>query len=424
MEKPLTMNIRPGMEPLSIEEYEKSGGYEALRMALHMSPLELQQKVRDGNLKGRGGAGFQTGQKWSAVPMGPDAPHPKYIVLNADEMEPGAFKDRLLLEGDPHSFIESSIIMGYAVEADAAYVFIRWEYPLSARRIERAIAEAYSRGYLGKNILNSGYSLEIYVHTSAGRYMCGEKDGMLGALEGRRPTPRAKPPNAQTCGLWGKPTIVENVETTCNVRHIILHGSEWFRKLSRTDEGGTKIYGASGRVKRPGLWELPMGTPIREILEEHAGGMQEGYRFRGLLPGGASSDFVIEEHLDTPMDFNSMRKIGSHLGTGTMIILDDKTCSVGMVNNLQKFFARESCGWCTPCREGLPWVSKTLQAIEDGQGEADDLDILKQHTWLLQHDHTFCSLAPGAMFSLHSALRYFRPDFEQHINERRCPWRK
>ena len=195
-----------------------------------MSPQELQQKVRDGNLKGRGGAGFQTGQKWSFVPMGPDAPHPKYLAMNADEMEPGTIKDRLLLEGDPHSVVESSIIIAYAIEADIAYIFIRWDYQLAAARVEKAIAEAYERGYLGKNILNSGYSLEMYVHTSAGRYMCGEENGLLDALEGKRPIPRAKPPYPQTCGFWGKPTVVENIETACNVPHIILHGPEWFKK--------------------------------------------------------------------------------------------------------------------------------------------------------------------------------------------------
>jgi NADH-quinone oxidoreductase subunit F len=424
MEKPLTKNIRPDRTPMTIKEYEMAGGYQALHKALTMSPQDLQQKVRDGNLKGRGGAGFKTGVKWGFVPMGPDAPRPKYLAMNADEMEPGTIKDRLLLEGDPNSVVESSIIIAYAIGADIAYIFIRWDYQLAAARVEKAIAEAYQRGYLGKNILKSGYSLDMYVHTSAGRYMCGEENGLLDALEGRRPIPRAKPPYPQTCGFWGKPTVVENIETACNVPHIVLHGPEWFKSLSRTDEGGTKIYSMSGRIKRTGPWELPMGTPIREILEEHAGGMQEGYKFRALLPGGASTEFVTEEHLDTPMDFNWMMKIGSHLGTGTMIVLDDKTCPVGMINNLQQFFSRESCGWCTPCREGLPWVSRILQAIEDGRGEPRDLDILSEHTWLLQSGHTFCALAPGAMFSLESGLKYFREDFERHITEHRCPWRK
>jgi NADH-quinone oxidoreductase subunit F len=424
MEKPLTKNMRQDRTPMTIQEYEMAGGYQGLRKAMTMSPQEVQQRVRDANLKGRGGAGFQTGLKWSFVPMGPDAPRPKYLAINADEMEPGTIKDRLLLEGDPHSVVENAIIIAHAIQADVVYIFIRWEYKLSTERVLKAITEAYERGYLGKNILKSGYSLEMYVHTSAGRYMCGEENGLLDALEGKRPIPRAKPPHPQTCGLWGKPTVIENVETTCNVRHIIMNGPEWFRNLSYTKEGGTKIYSASGRVKRHGPWELPMGTTIRELLEEHAGGMQDGYKFRGLLPGGASTDFVVEEHLDTRMDFDSMEKIGSRLGTGTMIILDDKTCPVGIVNNLEQFFARESCGWCTPCREGLPWIAKILQAMEDGRGESGDIELLVEHSWLLGPGHTFCALAPGAVEPLQSAIKYFYDDFQRHIYEHRCPWRK
>jgi NADH-quinone oxidoreductase subunit F len=294
---------------------------------------------------------------------------------------------------------------------------------LAAERLRRAIAEAYAAGYLGKDILGSGYSLELRLHTSAGRYMCGEETGLLDALEGRRAIPRGKPPHPTSCGLWGKPTVANNVETLCNVPHIINRGAAWFKGLSRGEDGGTKLYGASGRVKRPGLWELPMGTPIREILDEHAHGMQEGYRFRGLLPGGASTDFLVEEHLDTPMDFNSVERAGSRLGTGTMIVLDDRTCPVGMVHNLEKFFAHESCGWCTPCRDCLPWAAMTLEALEDGRGQEGDLEILASQCWMMSPGHTFCALAPGAAEPLRSALKYFREDFQRHIRERRCPWR-
>jgi NADH-quinone oxidoreductase subunit F len=262
----------------------------------------------------------------------------------------------------------------------------------------------------------------MQVHVSAGRYMCGEETGLLNALEGKRATPRAKPPFPQVSGLWGKGTIVNNVETLCNVPHIVRNGAEWFRKLSLTGDGGTKLYGVSGKVKRPGLWELPMGTPIREILEEHAGGMREGARFRALLPGGASTDFLTEEHLDVRMDFASIEKAGSRLGTGTMIVLDDGTCPVGMVHNLELFFARESCGWCTPCREGLPWTEKILRALEDGRGRPEHLDRLTLHTSLLGMGRTFCALAPGAMEPLQSALKIFHEDFERHIREKRCPW--
>lgn len=424
MEKPLTHDISAGKEPPDLAQYEKGGGYSGLRKALGMAPADVQQVVKDANLRGRGGAGFPTAQKWSFVPMGDDAPHPKYLVCNADEMEPGTFKDRLLLEGNPHQLVEGMIVSAYALQADIAFVFLRWAYKLAAHRMERAIGEAYGKGYLGKNILGSGYSLELHLHASAGRYICGEETALLNALEGRRANPRAKPPYPQVSGLWGKPTIVNNVETLCNVPHIVDKGAEWFKSLSHTADGGTKLYGASGKVKKPGLWELPMGTPIREILEEHAGGMQDGYEFRGLLPGGASTDFVVADHLDVPMDFDSMQAAGSRLGTGTMIILDDRTCPVGMLLNLEHFFAQESCGWCTPCWSGLSWIEQILRDMEEGHGQASDLDRLASHTRLLGPGHTFCALAPGAAEPLQSGLKYFRDDFERHIHEKRCPWRE
>src|ERR1700738_2181063 len=345
MEKPLTSRLRPDGEATFAAEYERAGGYRGLRAALNMAPQEVTELVTRSRLRGRGGAGFPTGMKWSFVPMGKDAPHPKYLVANADEMEPGTFKDRVLMEGDPHQFIEGMAISAYAMEADIAYIFLRGEYALSARRLSRAIAEAYERRYLGRNILGSGYSLELYLHMSAGRYICGEETALLNALEGKRAHPRTKPPFPQVSGLFGKPTIVQNVETLCNVHHIVDKGPDWFRGLSRTEDGGTKLYGVSGKVKKPGLWELPMGTPLREILADHAGGMRDGLHFRGLLPGGASTDFLVEEHLDTPMDYGNVQKAGSRLGTGTMVVLDDQTCPVGTVWNVDTFFAQESCGW-------------------------------------------------------------------------------
>ncbi len=379
--------------------------------------------VSDSTLRGRGGAGFYTGQKWSFVPMGDKARRPKYLAVNADEMEPGTFKDRLLLEGDPNSIVESAIISAYAIEADVAYIFLRWAYKLAAQRLTKAIAQAYEKNYLGKNILGTSYSLDLHLHTSAGRYMCGEEDGLLDALEGKRPIPRTKPPFPATCGLWGQPTVVNNVETLANVPHIINNGVDWFKGLSYTDEGGTKLYGASGQVKHPGIWELPLGTTVGEILHEHARGMRPGFEMRALLPGGASTDFLTKDHLDIRMDFASVQKAGSRLGTGTMIVLDDRTCPVGMVCNLETFFARESCGWCTPCREGLPWVAKLLRALEDGHGQPEDIDLLIEHTELIRMGHTFCALAPGAMEPLQSALKYFRDDFDAHVSQHRCPWK-
>jgi NADH-quinone oxidoreductase subunit F len=423
LEKPLTKNIPPDGSAVDLAAYERAGGYQGLRKALRMTPPEVTETVKRSNLRGRGGAGFPTGVKWSIVPIGPMAPRPKYLVANADEMEPGTFKDRLLLEGDPHQMIEGMIVAAYAIEADVAYLFLRWEYTRARETLARAIAEAYQHRYLGKNILGSDYNLDLILHISAGRYICGEETALLNALEGKRANPRAKPPYPQTVGLWGKPTVVNNVETLCNVPHILNNGPDWFRELSHTDDGGTKLYGVSGQVKRPGLWELPMGTTLREILEEQAGGMRDGFRFRGVIPGGASTDFLVEEHLDTRMDFGEVMKAGSRLGTGTMIVLDDRTCPVGMLWNLEHFFAQESCGWCTPCWSGLSWVEKILASMEQGEGEPGDLEILRHQSWFLSPGKTFCALAPGAAEPLASGLKYFHDDFERHIREKRCPWR-
>ncbi|MEO8053375.1 MAG: NADH-quinone oxidoreductase subunit NuoF, partial [Acidobacteriota bacterium] len=397
MEKPLTKDIPPDGEALDLSGYERAGGYQALRRALRdMTPQKVQEEVKNSGLRGRGGAGFSTGLKWSFTPMGADAPRPKYVVANADEMEPGTFKDRYLMEGNPHGLIEGMILAGYANQSDVAYIFVRGEYKLSQERLARALAEGYSAGYLGKKILGSDYSLEMYLHISGGRYMCGEETALLNVLEGKRANPRAKPPFPPVSGLWGKPTIVNNVETLANVPHIVSNGAAWFQSLSRTKDAGTKLYGASGKVKRPGLWELPMGTTMREILEEHAGGMREGLRFRGALPGGASTDFVVEQHLDVPMDFTEVQKVGSRLGTGTMVVLDDQTCPVGMTSNLIHFFAQESCGWCTPCWSGLNWAEQILKALEDGAGKPGDLEKLEFQTKFWGPGHTFCALAPGA----------------------------
>jgi NADH-quinone oxidoreductase subunit F len=423
MERVLTAKMRDDGEAPDLRGYERAGGYGAAREAItRLTPTEVQTRVKDSGLRGRGGAGFPTGQKWSFVPMGPTAPHPKYFVVNADEMEPGTFKDRLLMEGDPHQLIEGTIIASYAIEADVAYIFLRWAYKLAAVRLERAIAEAYDAHYLGTHIFGSPYSLDLHVHVSAGRYICGEETALLNALEGKRGNPRSKPPFPAVSGLWGKPTTVNNVETICNVPHIVNRGVDWFKNASATGEGGTKLYGASGRVKRPGLWELPLGTSLGELLNEHAGGMQDGVQFRGLLPGGASTDFLVGDHLDVAMDFESVQRAGSRLGTGTMIVLDDRTCPVGMVRNLEEFFAQESCGWCTPCWAGLHWVAKLLRDLEEGRGQLDDLDRLASHARLLAPGHTYCALAPGAAEPLQSALKYFGDDFKRHIHERRCPW--
>jgi len=422
--RPLTGRIEAQGGRVSLEAYEAAGGYAGARRALtELSPEAIKAEVKEANLRGRGGAGFPAGVKWGFVPMEGDAgAGPKYLVANADEMEPGTFKDRHLLENDPHLLLEGMLIAAYAIGARVGYVFLRGEYFEANRQLNRAIAEAGERGYLGRDILGSGFDLELHVHVSGGRYICGEETALLNALEGRRPQPRARPPFPPASGAWGRPTVVNNVETLCNVPAILRHGAQWYSGLGLGEACGTKVYGVSGRVKRPGLWELPLGTPIREIIETHAGGMQEGYRLRGILPGGASTDFLVEEHLDLPMDFESIGNAGSRLGTGTMIVIDDSVCIVDLSRNLQHFFAQESCGFCTPCRDGLPWAEGMLADIEAGRGEPGDLETLeRQAHWIGVPGHTFCVHATGAIEPLQSALKYFREDFEAHIREGRCP---
>jgi NADH-quinone oxidoreductase subunit F len=423
MERPLTQHIKPGSPALDLEKYLKAGGYSSLRKALkEMAPADITALVKASNLLGRGGAGFPTGVKWSLVPMDGDKSQPKYLVCNADEMEPGTFKDRYLLEGNPHQLIEGMIISAYAIQAEKSYIFLRWAYKTAEAILRSAIKEACKAGYLGKNILGSGFDLDLYVHSSAGRYICGEETALLNSLEGKRALPRTKPPFPAISGLFGRPTVVNNVETLSWISHIVENGADWFKGLSLTPTGGTKLFGVSGKVKKPGTWELPLGITMRELLEEHAGGMASGHKFRGALPGGASTDFLIEEHLDVKMDFSTVAAAGSRLGTGTMIILDDKTCPVAFIHNVEKFFALESCGWCTPCREGLPWVEKMLASVEEGTGKMEYLDLLSFNAKYMGPGNTFCAHAPGAAEPLQSGLKYFHDDFVKHITDKKCPW--
>lgn len=421
---PLTKNIDMSRPPKDIAAYEAADGYQSIQaIAKGHAPDDVLQLVKDSGLKGRGGAGFPTGLKWSFVPQGKNTPAQKYLVVNADEMEPGTFKDRLLMEGDPHLLLEGIIIAAYAIRASKAYIFLRGEYTVSEQALNIAIKEAYERGFLGKNILGTGFDLDIILHTSAGRYICGEETALLNALEGKRATPRAKPPFPQVSGLWGKPTIVNNVETICNLPGILTYGIEWYQSLTKGVDHGTKLFGVSGKVKNPGCWELPLGTPIRDLIEGHAQGMQNGLELRAFLPGGGSTDFMSPEHLDLKLDYDEIAKVGSRLATGTMIILDDKTCPVGMIGNLMRFFSHESCGFCTPCRDGLPWVDEIFQGFENGFGNEKDLQILHEHVDYLGPGRTFCALAPGAAAPLGSGLKLFKEDFEQHIIEKRCPYK-
>lgn len=421
MEKVLTKNIRDNREPAWIADYEKNGGWEAFKKVIQeMKPAEVADLVKEAGLRGRGGAGFPTGVKWSFMPRFEDNPQDRpahiYLVINADEMEPGTFKDRLLMEGDPHQLIEAMAISSYAIGADIAYVFLRGEYTESQKRLQRAIDEATEAGYLGDDILGTGFNLKMYLHMSAGRYICGEESALLSALEGRRAVPRHKPPFPAASGLFGQPTTVNNVETICNVPHIINHGAKWYKGLGLNKDGGTKLFGASGHIERPGLVELPMGIKLSELLD-HFGGVRHGRRLKALLPGGGSTPLLTEEHLDTPMDYEGVGAVGGRLGTGTMVIMDETTPMVGVLKNLEHFYAQESCGWCTPCRDGLPWVERILTNLEAGKGHPGDIELLELHTKLLGPGKTFCAHAPGAMSPLESALKYFRDELAALIPE-------
>ncbi|MEC4724775.1 NADH-quinone oxidoreductase subunit NuoF [Shewanella sp. D64] len=419
---PLTRFITSDETSWCLEQYQAHGGYQGFRKSLDMSQDQLLDTLKESNLRGRGGAGFPTGLKWSFVPRGNNAPSPRYLIVNADEMEPGVFKDRMLLEKTPHQIIEGLLVGAQTLGASIGYIFLRGDYYLAEERLTQALNECRAANLLGQNILGSELNFDIHLHTSAGRYICGEETALINSMEGKRATPRAKPPFPQVAGLWGKPTIVNNVETFCNLPHIINFGPQWFKELGLEEDAGTKIFGVSGRVNNPGLWELPMGTPIREIIEQHAGGMCDGYSLKGFLPGGGSTDFLVTEHLDVPMDYDAIGKQGSRMGTGTIIILDDKYCPVSMVLNLIKFFAQESCGWCTPCRDGLPWAQVLLEKIESGEGELEDITQLEELCRFAAPGNTFCALAPGAVEPLQSALNYFKKDFESHITQACCPF--
>jgi NADH-quinone oxidoreductase subunit F len=319
--------------------------------------------------------------------------------------------------------IEGMICSAFALQAQTGYIFLRGEYTVSEERLLKAIDEAYENGMLGKNILGTDFCLDIYLHTSAGRYICGEETALLNALEGKRANPRAKPPFPQVSGLWGRPTLVNNVETLCNIPGIINYGIDWYKGLGIGEDAGTKLCGVSGRVKNPGCWEMPMGTTFRTLLEDYAGGMQDGYQLKAFLPGGGSTDFLLPEHLDLPMDYGAVGKAGSRLGTALIMVLDDKTCPIGCIRNLIKFFAHESCGWCTPCRDGLPWVEHILNKLEEGTGTMKDIEILQEMTTYMGPGNTFCALAPGAAEPLQSGLKFFMDEFVEHVNHG-CKYKK
>ncbi len=403
-----------------LKEYEKSGGYQGLKKALQqMSPEQVRETVKASGLRGRGGAGFSTGLKWSFFPC--DAPGEKYLVCNGDEMEPGTYKDRELLKADPHQLVEGMIVSAYALQVPVGYIFIRYAYEECSQNLERAIAEATEAGYLGKDILGSGFCFELHVHRSAGRYILGEETALLNGLEGRRPNPRSKPPFPAQKGLFDKPTTVNNVETIANVPHIITGGAEWFSQLAFTEKGaGTKLFGLSGHLEKTGCHELPVGITLGDLVSEYGGGVRGGRKFKACLPGGASTPYLTSEHLTVPMDFDTLDAVGSRLGTGCVTVFDDTTCMVAATLNLNRFFARESCGWCTPCRDGLPLVNWLLEKIERGEGTMDDIAMLKdQHRNIA--GRSFCALAEGAMGPVESLLRLFMDELVDHVKKGRCP---
>ena len=409
--------------PASLDEYRAASGYEALARALKdMKPADLIQIAKDSGLRGRGGAGFPSGMKWSFVPAGDKADGgPKYLVVNADEMEPGTFKDRVILERNPHILIEGVIIAAYAMEMTDGYVFIRREYFKQADILERAIDEARAAGILGPAVMGTRWTFDIHVHRSGGRYICGEETALLNAFEGKKAQPRSKPPFPAARGLWGRPTTVHNVETLACVPGIARHGAQWFKGLAKNPEGaGTKLYGGSGRIERPLCLERPIGTTLRELLDE-MGGVRGGRKLLGVIPGGASTPFLTPEHLDVPLDFEPVAKVGSRLGTGTFIVFSEDDCPVAGTLNLQRFFARESCGFCTPCRDGLPFGVDLLERIEGGKGTMGDLELLDD---LFRNigPNSFCAHAAGAAEPVKGLYQHFRGILEDHVKQGRCPF--
>ena len=415
-EKILLKNMETPGYTGSLADYERAGGYEALRKVVgKVPPAEITETVKKSGLRGRGGAGFPTGVKWGFLPK--DYQGPKYLCCNADESEPGTFKDRQLIERDPHQMIEGMLIACYAIGVETAYIYIRGEFVLGAQILERALAEARTARYLGHNILGTGTSIHIWVHRGAGAYICGEETALLESLEGKRGLPRVKPPFPATHGLYNKPTVVNNVETLANLPHIINRGAEWFAAIgSPPKSSGTRIFCVSGHVKRPGNFEVPMGITLRELIFEHAGGMRSDKPLKGIIPGGASASFFTPEHLDVKLDFESVAQAGSMLGSGGVTVMEEGTNMVWAALRLMEFFYHESCGKCTPCREGSSWLVQTMRRIVDGRGRKSDLETLVE---LCQNiaGRTVCAFGDAEVAPIMSTLKYWRHEYEELIQQ-------
>ena len=413
----LTQNIhRPDSEKIST--YLANGGYEAARLALtQYTPQELIDMVKRSGLRGRGGAGFPAGVKWGFMPK--DANIQKILAVNTDEGEPGTFKDRQIVECDPHQIIEGVIIASYAVGANRAYVYIRGEFFLGVKRWIKAIADAYEREFLGKNIFGTGFELDISVHRGAGAYICGEETAMIKSLEGKPGNPRLKPPYPAQVGLFGLPTLVHNIETLACIKHIVQRGPEWFASIGTAESKGPKIFSVSGHVNRPGNYELPLGTPLSEIIFEHAGGIRDGKRLKAVIPGGASTPVLTADQADTLMAFETLEKAGSQLGTGAIIVMDETTCMVEASRRIAKFFAHESCGRCVPCRIGSVRLFETLERIEGGKGSPTDIDYA---LYLAENidGRTFCPMGAALVNPARSTIQKFPEEYQYHITNKTC----
>ncbi len=403
----------------TLQSYLSTGGYKALAQALKMQSEEVIDIIKKSGLRGRGGAGFPTGIKWGFIPK--DTNKPVYLCCNADESEPGSFKDREIMEQDPHQMLEGIAIACYAIGSHKAYIYIRGEMPYAAKIITEAIEEANTKAYLGKNINNSGYDIEIVLFRGAGAYICGEETALLESIEGKNGEPRPKPPFPAQVGLFGCPTIINNVETLAFVPHIINNGAEWFLGIGKPKNTGTKIYGLSGHVNKPGLYELPLGIPIGQLIEEYGGGVPNGRKVKAMSPGGSSSAILDASELDMPMDFDSLAAVGSMLGTAGVTVMDDQTCMVRVAQNLAHFYRDESCGQCVQCREGTWWLEMMLSKIEAGKGSMEYIDTLLDACHQMRGT-TICALADGCAMPVESIVKKFRSEFEEHITSGKCPF--
>jgi NADH-quinone oxidoreductase subunit F len=402
----------------TLASYESVGGYRALEKALAMEPAAVIEEVKDSGLRGRGGAGFPTGMKWGFIPQ--DNPNPKYLVVNADESEPGTCKDVPLMMASPHTLVEGVIISSYAIRANRAFIYVRGEVLHVVRRLQRAVQEAYLAGHLGKNIHGSGYDLELVVHVGAGAYICGEETALLDSLEGRRGQPRLRPPFPAVAGLYASPTVINNVESIASVPSIIANGHAWFASMGTEKSKGYGIFSLSGHVTRPGQYEAPLGITLRQLIDL-AGGIREGHELKFWTPGGSSTPLLTAEHLDVPLDFEGVGAAGSMLGTRALQIFDETTCVVRAALRWTEFYKHESCGKCTPCREGTWWLVQVLAKLEQGIGSESDLDLL-----LDQCDNiagrSFCALADGAAAPIQSSIKFFCDEYVAHLTAGGCPF--